>query len=153
MFIICKSRLYRTFCKLNRYYRGVRAFLDKLDDAFINFQRAILRRNDKTALIRTWLIVHIIRDNRVMTKMQAYMTISSQILRFCNKREHFGKQNKNKKRRESITFNVTNSIQRNKHLNKLILSNIWLGFLSYLAIWFLLSYYSLLPFTYQNRID
>jgi len=37
---VCKSRLYRAFCKLNRYYRSVRAFLDKPDDAFINFQRA-----------------------------------------------------------------------------------------------------------------
>lgn len=53
MFIICKSHLYRAFCKLNRYYRAICAFLDKLDDAFINFQQAILRRSDKTALRRT----------------------------------------------------------------------------------------------------
>lgn len=57
MFIVCKSRLCRTFCKLNRYYRAVRALLDKLDDAFINFQRAILWCSDKTTLLRTWLIV------------------------------------------------------------------------------------------------
>lgn len=51
MFIVCKSRSYRAFCKLNRYYRAVRALLDKPDDAFINFQRAALRRNDKATLL------------------------------------------------------------------------------------------------------
>lgn len=39
-----KSRSYRAFCKLNRHYRAIRALLDKADDAFINSQRAVLRR-------------------------------------------------------------------------------------------------------------
>lgn len=80
MFIGCKSRLYRTFCKLNRYYRAVRALLDKPDDAFINFQRVLRGHVDKTFL---WFDNMRIRDNRAMIKTRVYSAVANFVKKKC----------------------------------------------------------------------